>query len=90
MAHAGLSVTQGEVDLYFWNYCIGLLDVANGLTTAFETFNSFEELPPTLNMLATGRLRNIAKHYGKYPGYTVIFTFAGRSFNLKRVDVPKG
>lgn len=78
------TVSQAEIDLYYWNYCIGLLDAANA-DPAREHVS--ESAIDALNLVAERRLQNMVSTYHKKPSYRVriLFDLSGKYFKLKRL-----
>lgn len=69
---------QPEIDLMFWQYCMGVLDVANQLSNA--------QLD-TLNALAEGRFQAISKMHHIAPSFRVQYDQHVTHFSIKKLPV---
>lgn len=80
-----VTVSQGEVDLMFWQYCMGVLQTINAIRDVLPTPLTTIDL---LNALAETRHFHFEQAFKIAPSFNVVFQIRnGGDFTIKKEPV---
>jgi len=72
-----LKPSQGEIDLYFWHYCMGLLDAANVAPTREHVSVA------NLMALVDKHCRHLFEQYQKGPSFLIQFSIDQYTYHFR-------